>query len=235
MRELIEKLLILQHNDQKIRDVIYALQQLPQEKSACENDLKKADQTLDLVRARQRENEIELKKMEVEILAKREQISRYRRQQLETRKNDEYAALAHEIEVGEKNISVIEDRELILMEAAEALSADFREAQEKHALEQTRVNAVLGSLDLRRVNLTAREEELSKERPRLIEGIDEDVLERYERLFKSKSGTAVVPVEHHTCTGCHMQVTQQTILATKAEKELVYCLQCGRILYCEEE
>ena len=235
MLELIEKLLILQHGDQQIRDVVNTLQQLPQEKSACENDLKKADQQLDLVRARQREMEVEQKKLEVDILAKREQISRYRRQQLETRKNDEYAALAHEIEVGEKNIFTIEDRQLSLMETAELLSADVRNAQENHRSEQERITKVLASIDVRRRNLMAREEELMKERPRLIIGIDEDMLERYERLFKSKKGSAVVPIEHHTCTGCHMQVTMQTILTTKAENELTLCSQCGRMLYCEEE
>ncbi|MFI0347155.1 MAG: zinc ribbon domain-containing protein [Chthoniobacterales bacterium] len=235
MRELIEKLLILQHCDQKNRDVLHSLQQLPQEKSTCESDLKKSDYQLELARARQRENEIELKKLEVDILSKQEQIFRYRRQQLETRKNDEYAALNHEIAVGEKNISAIEDAQLVLMELAETLYAQLQSAQQAHQLEQTRINNVLGSLDLRRANLFARQEELAKERLRLIDGIDEDLLERYGRLFKSKNGTAIVPVEHHTCTGCHMQVPMQIILAAKAAKELVLCLQCGRVLYCEEE
>jgi len=38
-------------------------------------------------------------------------------------------------------------------------------------------------------------------------------------------------VEHEVCTGCHMKVTHQAILEVKAEKEIIGCPQCGRILY----
>lgn len=235
MLELLEKLLILQHGDQQIRDVDHALQLLPEEKITCERASKKADQSLEAIRLRQQEHDLQLKKLEVDVLAKREQVNRYRRQQLETRKNDEYAALAHEIDAGEKAIAIIEDREILLMEAAVPLAAEMMKAQEAYTIEQKRVSNVFASLDERRTNLQARKEELLNKRPRLVEGIDEDELDRYERLFKSKEGTAIVPIEHHVCTGCHMKVTMQTVLATKAAKEIIHCSQCGRMLYCDEE
>ena len=67
--------------------------------------------------------------------------------------------------------------------------------------------------------------------PPLTEGVDEDLLDRYNRLFKSKGGIALVTVEHGVCTGCHMQVNTQTVLEVRAEKEIIGCPQCGRILY----
>jgi predicted nucleic acid-binding Zn-ribbon protein len=89
----------------------------------------------------------------------------------------------------------------------------------------------MASLVTRRENLESRKAELEAERPRFTEGVDEDLLDRYNRLFKSKNGIALVTVEHEVCTGCHMKVTHQAILEVKAEKEIIGCPQCGRILY----
>jgi len=74
-----------------------------------------------------------------------------------------------------------------------------------------------------------------QQRPRLIEGIEEDFLESYDRLFKSKEGSAIVSIENNVCMGCHMKVTTQTVLAARAEKEMISCSQCGRILYNDED
>lgn len=235
MLDSVAQLLILQNTDQEIRDITHALQQLPQEKSDCETALEKAAKLVATARAQQQELEKETKKLEIEILGKKEQIARYRTQQLATRKNEEYAALLHEIEAAQKVILSLEERQLALMEAGEALSPDIERAQEVNAVEQKRINAILGTLDGRRINLEARKKELLEQRPPLAAVVEEDLLDRYERLFKSKNGAAVVPIEHGVCTGCHMQMTTQIILSAKAEKEMISCPQCGRILYTEED
>ena len=60
---------------------------------------------------------------------------------------------------------------------------------------------------------------------------DQILLDRYNRLFKSKGGLALVTVEHEVCTGCHMKVNTQTILEARGEKAIIACPQCGRFLY----
>ena len=71
-------------------------------------------------------------------------------------------------------------------------------------------------------------------RAELASKIDEDVLDRFERLFASKGDAAVVALEHDVCTGCHMKITTQTAVRVKGGKEIVSCEQCGRILYYTE-
>lgn len=227
----IEKLLTLQDRDQKLRAVLTEIAALPAEKEARDRELRNADARLEAARTRQREIEVERKKLEVEVQAKRDQISRYKNQQLETRKNEEFSALRHEIEVAEKVITELEDRELVLMEEAESLKPALQAAQEAHAEEKRKVESHMASLTTRKENLEARKKELESERPGFTGGIEEDLLDRYNRLFKSKNGLALVTVEHEVCTGCHMKVTHQTILEVKAEKEIVGCPQCGRLLY----
>ena len=227
----IEKLLTLQDRDQKLRAVLTKIAALPGEKAARDRELKAADDRLEAARTRQKEIEVERKKLEVEVKAKQDQISRYKNQQLETRKNEEFSALRHEIEVAEKGIIEIEDRELLLMEEAESLKPALAAAQESHIAEKKKFESHMASLTALKENLEARQKELETERPGFAEGIEKDLLDRYNRLFKSKNGLALVTIEHKVCTGCHMKVTHQAILEVKAEKEIIGCPQCGRILY----
>jgi predicted nucleic acid-binding Zn-ribbon protein len=227
----IEKLLTLQDRDQKLRAILTEIAALPAEKAARNRELKAADDRLEAARTRQREIEVDRKKLEVEVKAKQDQISRYKNQQLETRKNEEFSALRHEIEMAEKVIIELEDRELVLMEEGEALKPALLQAQEAHVAEKKKVESHMASLITRRENLDVRQKDLEASRPSLTEGIDEDLLDRYNRLFKSKNGIVLVTVEHGVCSGCNMQVNMQTVLEVRGEKEIIGCPQCGRILF----
>ena len=174
----IEKLLTLQNRDQKLRAVLTEIAALPGEKTARERELKAVDDRLEAARSRQREIEMERKKLELEVKGKQDQIHRYKNQQLETRKNDEFTALRHEIDNAEKSIIEIEDRELVLMEEAESLKPALQAAQEAHDVEKKKVESHMASLVTRKENLDVRKSELEAERQSATEGIDEDLLDR---------------------------------------------------------
>jgi predicted nucleic acid-binding Zn-ribbon protein len=96
------------------------------------------------------------------------------------------------------------------------------------------VSRQLVDLDEKSKTLESRLQELTKEREDLGTKIDEDLLDRFDRLFESKGDAAVVALEHNVCTGCHMKVTTATVAHAKAGKEIVSCEQCGRIVYVPE-
>ena len=115
MLEVIEKLLTLQDRDQRLRSFQQELAHLPEERKAREKQIADSAAQLEQSKIRAREIEIKKRNLEIEAQAKRDSITRYKQQQLQTRKNEEYAALAHEIEAAEKAITTLEDRELDLM------------------------------------------------------------------------------------------------------------------------
>jgi predicted nucleic acid-binding Zn-ribbon protein len=231
MLDVIEKLLALQDRDQRLRAFQTELSHLPDERKSREKQIADSAARLEQSKTRVKQIEVDKRNLEGEAQAKRDAIARYKQQQLQTRKNEEYTALAHEIEAAEKAISAIEDRELELMDEAETLMPAVAEAEKIHEAEKTKIEQVLASLNGKKANLEARIAELKNDRARFTEGIDEDVLERYDRLFKTKHGSAVVPLEHDVCMGCHMKVTSQTTIQVKAQKDVVHCPQCGRMLY----
>lgn len=231
MLEAIEKLLALQDRDQKLRTLRLELQAVPNEIASKQKLISDSAARLELARTRAKAIEVEKKSLQVDAAAKRDQIARYKTQQLQTRKNEEYTALTHEIATVEKRISEIEDKELSLMEEAESLAPEIAAADKTHAEEKARLEGQIGLLREKEGNLKKRIEEVLQSRTTALEGIDEELLERYERLFETKNARAVVSVEHDVCTGCHMKITAQTSLALRSDKSITSCPQCGRLLH----
>ena len=231
MLEVVENLLALQDRDQRLKTLRQELQAVPTEIASRQKLITDAAGRLEASKSRAKAIEVEKKSLAIEADAKRAQIDRYKTQQLQTRKNEEYSALAHEIEAAEKQITAIEDKELVLMEEAESLAPAITEAEKTFASEKSRLEGQIATIKEKEGNLSTRITDLEKDRTAATQGIDEDLLERYDRLFQTKNARAVVPVEHDVCSGCHMKVTAQTSLALRSDKELVSCQQCGRILH----
>ena len=150
---------------------------------------------------------------------------------MQTRKNEEYRALTHEIEMCKEDIRKIEDRELEIMEQAEAAQKEVVRATEAAHAAKKLMEEQLAQLDAREVNLRKELSELERNREDLAAAVEEGVRTRYERLVRSKGENVVVGVQHGVCGGCHMRLPAQIMVMCQAQQELVTCTNCGRILY----
>jgi predicted nucleic acid-binding Zn-ribbon protein len=238
MVEILEKLLLLQERDQRLQTFLHEINSVPAEKAALQRELDGAQRTLEDDKARATQIEVERKRLEVEADAKRAQIAKYQTQQLETRKNEEYSALKHEIERAQSDINTIEDRELELMQELEDLKPVIAAADSKYSTEKNRVANLLKTADEKVGVLQGRADEVKVERDAIAQEItaaDEDLFDLYEKLFRSKAGRAIVPLEGNHCSGCHMTVTPATLRDAKLGARVVSCEQCGRIVYVVPE
>jgi len=227
----LEQLLVLQDRQQKIKQIQTEVETLPLQKKSLEAQLAASVAGVEVLKQKARKVEMDRKKLELDVGTRNESISRLKTQQYQTRKNDEFQAIGHEIERYENEIRKIEDEELELMIQADKLRADLGVEEKKAATVKQSVTRQTADLEAKSKTLESRLEELTKERAEIAGKIDEDLLGRFERLFKSKGDAVVVPLEHEVCTGCHMKVTTQTAHRAKAGKEIVSCDNCGRILY----
>ena len=231
MHPELEQLLVLQDRQQKIKQIQTEVETLPLQKKSLEAQLAASVAGVEALKQKARKVEMDRKKLELDVGTRNESISRLKTQQYQTRKNDEFQAIGHEIERYENEIRKIEDEELELMIEADKLKADLGVEEKKAATVKESVARQTADLEAKSKTLESRLEELTKERAEIAGKIDEDLLGRFERLFKSKGDAVVVPLEHEVCTGCHMKVTTQTAHRAKAGKEIVSCDNCGRILY----
>ena len=89
MLEAIEKLLILQDRDRKIRRVQAELANIEPERQTLRVKQAAAQAELDKAKQRSKQIESDRKRLELDVEAKKAQIERYANQQLQTRKNEE--------------------------------------------------------------------------------------------------------------------------------------------------
>ncbi|MEI6715200.1 MAG: C4-type zinc ribbon domain-containing protein [Verrucomicrobiota bacterium] len=226
----IERLLILQERDIKARTIRNEIKTIPAERKAFEEKLANLQAQASDAKNRQRAAEVEQARLDNEIKSRRDQIAKYEVQKLQTRKNEEYQALNHSIEHVRKEISGIEDRQLELMETLEALKPEVAASEKAAVAAQTLVQGQISDLETKGKNLTSQLADLETSRPKYLEGLDEDLVDTYQRLLVTR-GEAVVGVRNEVCSGCHMKLTISTVAATRANKVLTHCEQCGRILY----
>ena len=119
MLEAIEKLIILQDRDRKLIRLREELAHIPAERQQLQARAAAAQASLDTAKQKGKQIESDRKKLELDVDAKKQLIEKYSLQQFQTKKNEEYKALAHEIEMCKEAIFKLEDQQLELMEQAE--------------------------------------------------------------------------------------------------------------------
>jgi predicted nucleic acid-binding Zn-ribbon protein len=231
MHEMIEKLLILQDRDRRIRQEQGELSRIEPERQTLKAKAATAQAELENAKLRIKQIESARKDLELEVEGKKQMIVRYSNQQFQTRKNEEYRALAHEIDTCKAAIFEIENREIEFMEQAEAAQKEVLRATQAAKDARSLMDEQVAQLGGREENLKKELAQLEANREELASAVDETARSRYERLMRSKGENVVVGVEHGVCGGCHMKLPPQLLVTCQGEKELVGCSNCGRILY----
>ena len=229
--DVIEKLLILQDRDRRIQRLRAELDQIPVQRKLMLQKDQSAKNALDAAKKKVNELESRRKQLDLEVEGKKEQIERYANQQLQTRKNEEYRALAHEIDTCKAAITRIEDQEIELMEQGEVAQKEVGLATGAAAEAKKLMESEVAALDERAGNLDKELQEMESDRESLAEAVEEGTRNRYERLFQSKGQNVVVGVHKGVCGGCHMKLPAQQLVSCKAAEEITTCPNCARILY----
>jgi predicted nucleic acid-binding Zn-ribbon protein len=190
-----------------------------------------AQASLDAAKNRAKHIESDRKKLELDVEAKKQQIEKYSLQQFQTKKNDEYRALAHEIELCKQAIVKLDDQQIELMEQAEGVQKQVQAANQASGEARKATEGQIADLAKREENLKKELAGLESSRAELLAAVDESTGSRYERLLKNKGSNVVVGVQHGVCGGCHMKLPAQILVTCQAQQEIVTCINCGRILY----
>ena len=179
MRAESEALLILQDRDQKIRALKSQQKSLPKDKKSLEDKLQAARAILEQAKTAFKNNEVERRKIQLDVEGKRTAIARFKTQQQATRKNEEYQAFNTEIAHFEADIQVLEDRELIFMEEGEALQARAAAAEKDFARFAASIKDQIAKLEEGAAAGASRLQELETNREQLAGKVSEDTRDLY--------------------------------------------------------
>lgn len=231
MLEAIEKLLVLQDRDRRLIRLRVELADIEPQRRLVQTRHLTAEAEFEKAKHNAHQLESDRKKLELEVESKKEQISKYAAQQWLTRKNEEYKALAHEIETCKAGISSLDDQQLVLMEKIEAAERQVAAAAE--TLRKARADSDVQLQQMAEAEARLRKQLADAEDARTAAAapIDPLLLGRYERILKSKGDRVVVDVQRGVCGGCHVKISRQNVIDCQADRDIVQCPNCARILY----
>ena len=232
MSHPLEAIYALQKKDRRLIKLMREIRDIPQRKSDIEAQLAGSAQKLETALDSKKHTEVTLKEQELEVESLKERITKYKNQQMEATTNDQYRAFVKEIGTVEREISDLEDKEIVLMESLEKGKTIVADCEEKLNGEKAGISDELGELDDRSTELTEMLEQMKSDRARSAEQCDQAILQKYARIMNNKRDFAVVMVEPGDhCGGCHMKLPPQVANDARNPTKIVPCNFCGRIVY----
>ena len=228
----IEKLLIVQDRDVVLQKIEQELARIPQERSALEGHITAEEANIEAASHALKEKEVERSELDTEIKTKEETIARFRTQQLEVKKNDEYRALTHQIEQTEQEISDLEERGIELLIEIDESSETFQNEKstiEARIVEERKQITLLGE---REENLKASIDEAKAVLKDARSAVEEQYVTHYDRVKKfTKRPPYVARVEAHKCENCHLRVSNEVNGSAPVAGEPHFCDQCACMVY----
>jgi predicted nucleic acid-binding Zn-ribbon protein len=227
----IDKLLIVQDRDRRIRQLSRESEDIPARRKLSEERLKEHKEALQAAQELVKKNAAAIKGVELEIDTAKQRILKLREQQVSIKTNEQYRAMNNEVAGVEKQIREFEDREMVLMEETEGLRANVARMDQRLKQEDVIVQSDRVQLEERLQAIQSEIERHKQERAGLVADVDPEWLSRYDRTFKHHPDFALVPVDQAACGGCHMKLPPQVVQNVKRNQAMVCCSFCGRILY----
>ena len=221
----------LQKLDDTIRGLVAEIQSLPVKIAGIESQLSEHIAAVEADQKRLAENQRARRKRESDIAVLRDKISKHKDQMLEVKTNEQYRALAHEIEYHEGEIRKLEDQILNEMIESESLEKQLRETQQNLAVERSRSQE-----DIQVAEQKKRQDEenlqvatASREEARKL--LTPDLYFSYERIAGFRKGIAVAEVHNGACGACHVCLRPQAYNDVRTNEQILNCESCGCILY----
>jgi len=175
---------------------------------------------------------VEQKDCETEIEQKQAQVTKYDLQLFAIKKNEEYQALLHEIDMVKKQIALKEERIITLMVQSDEAKARLEEDRQRIDAELKDIDHQCAEIDTELEEAVRERERIEEQRKPIAAQVDPRLLARYTRIRGSvKQGPAVVALNDEVCSGCHMYVPPQIANEVLAGKKVHTCAHCGRLLY----
>lgn len=229
----VEKLLVYQDRDQRRLSLESQIKHAPEEIAAVRRKIDEEKAGLEGAKGALRDAEARRKALETEIGSAEQKAARFRTQQLEVRKNDEYQALGHQIETVQAEIGTLEEKELEAMYAIDEAKKRLREAEgvtaQAIAGHEARIRLLQDKETTLRADLAALQGELEKARGE----VPPPALEAYTRIAKRVPLPVCVPLREQKCCGCHLKVSNGVETDARVGGKLAYCDNCGRIVFRE--
>jgi len=226
-----ENLINLQRLDTEIRRLSALLDNIPTQIAEIDQKINDSAQIIDKAKENFALNQKKRNGLEDEVNVIKEKISKYKIQLNEVKTNREYTSFLKEIEEAQQKIDQQEEEIINLMLSSDDIEKEIKESTEKHRQEEAKLSKKKVTVNQDKQELETKIKELTQEKEKLFSQIPPSQSKLYNELLRNKNGIALSPVKDEFCSMCHMRVRPQVLNELRVEKEIIFCENCGRILY----
>ena len=177
----------------------------------------------------------ERREMEMDLKGIEERISKFQEQRWVVKTNRECSAILGEIEAAQAQISVLEEKILLNMEAGDNIEQAIKTRKEELRLAREQFEKEKKE-HLSRLAMQEKElQGFKHDKADLEKMLTRESLALFERTAAVRGGIAISRVEKGHCKECHMRLRPQFVQDIKANQGILLCENCSRILYYQEE
>ena len=228
----IEKLLIVQSKDIALQKLQQEIDRIPKERVKIEGLISEEKASIETAKSDLNAKEVERNDLDSRIKLKESDIAKFKTQQLEVKKNEEYRALTHQIEQAQKDISDFEEKEIKIMYSIDEAKVAFKQAKAEIDKRIDQQSNQLSELESRLKQLKSDVQVAETNYLESRELVNQDALEVYDRTkTQVKRLPYISAIEVQNCSGCHLRVSNEEQGLVLSGGEIVTCDQCPRIVY----
>ena len=188
-----------------------------------------ADQFLQELRAVQ----LKQKEMEKDLASREANVAKFDQQLAQVKTNKEYSALQQEILALKADISLVEEKIILILDDVDKQQKRMNEEKETlKKFEQELVDRKK-EIESKHQDITQQIVSLSAERKEILDQLDLEILQQYESILKKRDGMALAPLRGENCGVCQMLLRPQIQDDVKLGRHITTCESCGRILYLD--
>ena len=230
-------LIELQRVDKRIAELAAELAALPKLAAQADAPVTAARAALAAAKDAHLSNVKERKKFELDVESWKEKARKYRGQSSEVKSNEAYKALLHEIETADGETRKAEDKLLEHMVSGEEFDRQMKAGQKAVAEAEALAKTEHARLAAEQARIEQESARFKAEHEKAVGGVPEDLLLRYQKLFRRYHGHAIAQMIAEACTGCRVHLRPHMVQRVRqlVDVEIVECESCSRILYYIEE
>ena len=177
----IEKLIIVQAKDLALQKLLLEIERIPKDRTKIQGLIEEEKASIESAKSELNAKEVERNDLDSQIKAKESDIAKFKTQQLEVKKNDEYRALTHQIEQAQTDISQLEEKEIEIMYSIDEAKISFEEAKTEIDERIAHQSKQLTELETRLKQLNADVQSAEDNYTQSRESVDQEALEIYDR------------------------------------------------------
>ena len=231
MQEVFDKLRSLQDILSKKYEIEKEINEIPKALTTKNELLKRLKKSYIDKNNSLQESKDKLKSLRIKLTDAETERENYEKQMDQIQTQREYEALDKEIKTAtekeqqlRKDILREEKRQEELLHALEREEILIKDQEEELLSEEKKIKDESKNKEVTLMDL-------EKEEAIIIPGLDEEILFKFERIIRSKSGIGIVPIKKSVCTGCHMVLPAQFQNNVRKGEEILFCPYCSRILF----